>query len=203
MQTSQARILPLVRLVSEAELPTRYGLFRIVAFEGPDGEELGAVVRGDLRGAEGVPVRLHSACFTGDLMGSLRCDCREQLEAALTFVGRAERGAVLYLPQEGRGIGLANKVRAYALQQEEGMDTVDANKALGFEDDLRVYDVAAGMVRALGMRSVCLLTNNPNKSRGLQTFGVRVAGRIPLRIQPNPHNADYLSTKKRRSGHLL
>ncbi len=195
--------LPLsVRIAASAELPTRFGRFRIVAFRGPSGAEYGAVVKGDLDGRSGVPVRLHSACFTGDLMGSLRCDCRDQLEAALRFVGRAERGVVLYLEQEGRGIGLVNKVRAYALQ-EKGLDTVEANEALGFPDDLRRYDVAAGMLDALGIASVCLLTNNPRKVEGLSLYGIPVVGRIPLRVDSNQHNAFYLQTKRDKSGHLL
>lgn len=191
-----------IRLVAEATLPSRYGDFRVLGFRNEHGEDLGAVVKGDVEGWEGVPVRLHSECFTGDVMGSLRCDCRDQLEAALSFIGRAERGAVLYLPQEGRGIGLVNKIRAYALQ-DGGMDTVEANLALGFEDDLRRYDAAAGMLRAMGVRSICLLTNNPKKVSGVQRYGVPVVGRIPLRIQPNAHNSFYLQTKREKSGHLL
>ncbi len=191
-----------VRIAGIAELPSRFGSFRFVAFTGPDGEELGAVVRGELDGAESVPVRLHSACFTGDLMGSLRCDCREQLEAALQHVGRSDCGAVLYLPQEGRGIGLVNKIRAYALQ-EQGLDTVEANRALGFRDDLRDYAVAAEMLKALGVASIRLLTNNPSKVLGVQRYGIAVDGTIPLRISPNPHNVDYLATKRDKSGHLL
>jgi GTP cyclohydrolase II len=174
----------------------------VVGFRTANGEELGAVVRGDLEGREGVPVRLHSECFTGDVMGSLKCDCRDQLEAALTFIGRAEAGAVLYLPQEGRGIGLVNKIRAYALQ-DDGRDTVEANLELGFDDDLRTYEVAAAMVRALGIASVVPLTNNPRKIAGLKNHGVEVVGTIPLRIPPNEHNAFYLETKKRKSGHRL
>ncbi|MCK6521008.1 GTP cyclohydrolase II [Myxococcota bacterium] len=193
---------PLVELVADARLPSRYGDFRVVGFRSWDGEDLGAVIRGDVNGAEGVPVRLHSECFTGDVMGSLRCDCRDQLEAALRFIGRAERGAVLYLPQEGRGIGLVNKIRAYALQ-DMGLDTVEANLALGFEDDLRRYDVAASMVQALGIRSVCLLTNNPKKIAGLRGFGVPVVGTLPVRMPPNEHNQRYLDTKRAKSGHLL
>jgi GTP cyclohydrolase II len=191
-----------IRIAASANLPTRFGLFRVVAFRGPNGEEFGAVVKGDVHGRAGVAARLHSACFTGDLMGSLRCDCRDQLEAALTFIGRAERGVVLYLEQEGRGIGLINKVRAYALQ-EQGLDTVEANEALGFPDDLRRYDVAAGMLGALGIASVCLLTNNPRKVDGLIEQGVPVVGQIPLRTGTNEHNAFYLETKRDKSGHLL
>ena len=192
----------LVRIAADARLPTRFGEYRVVGFKTASGEELGAVVRGVVDGREGVPVRLLSECFTGDVMGSLKCDCRDQLEAALEFIGRAEAGAVLYLPQEGRGIGLVNKIRAYALQ-DQGRDTVQANLELGFEDDLRTYEVAAAMVRALGIASVVPLTNNPNKIAGLQRHGVNVVGTIPLRIPPNEHNAFYLQTKKTKSGHRL
>ena len=193
----------LVKLAAVAELPSRHGAFRVFAFESPsDGKEYAAVVRGEVAGAEGVPVRLHSECFTGDVMGSLRCDCREQLEAALNFIGAAPRGAVVYLRQEGRGIGLANKIRAYALQ-DRGLDTVEANLALGFKDDQRRYDIGADILRLLGMRSVYLLTNNPSKQIGLELLGIPVLGRIPLRVEPNEHNAFYLDTKRRKSGHLL
>jgi GTP cyclohydrolase II len=192
-----------VRFAAEARLPSRYGDFRVIAFEcASDGLDYGVMARGDLVGAENVPVRLHSECFTGDVMGSLKCDCRDQLEGALTYVGKAERGAVLYLPQEGRGIGLANKIRAYALQ-DEGLDTVEANLALGFPDDLRRYDVAAEIIRKLGIRSVALLTNNPSKVAGLTRAGIPVASYIPLRATPNAHNAFYLDTKKAKSGHRL
>lgn len=203
MEEQDLSSTPLIRHAAEADLPSRFGLFRVHAFDVTiDGHEYGAVVRGDVRGQSSVPVRLHSECFTGDIMGSLRCDCRDQLEAALRYVGGEERGAVVYLRQEGRGIGLVNKVRAYALQ-DEGMDTVEANHALGFEDDLRSYEVAAEIVRFLGIESVALISNNPNKRRGLETNGVRVERLVPIRMQPNPHNARYLETKKKKSGHLL
>lgn len=193
----------LVTLESEAELPSRFGDFRIVAFRSTlDDWETCAIVRGELDGAEDVPVRLHSECFTGDIMGSLRCDCRDQLEAALEYVGQQERGAVVYLRQEGRGIGLVNKIRAYALQ-DDGLDTVEANLALGFRDDHRTYVEAAQMLQLLGVRSVQLLTNNPRKRSGLEEAGLPVVGRIPLRTPSNPHNIDYLQTKRSKSGHLL
>jgi GTP cyclohydrolase II len=192
-----------VRFAADARLPTRFGDFRVVAYECPtDGQDYGVIVRGDVEGQEDVPVRLHSECFTGDVMGSLKCDCRDQLEAALRFLGSAERGAILYLPQEGRGIGLANKIRAYALQ-DEGLDTVEANLALGFPDDLRRYDVAAAIVRSLGIRSIVLLTNNPSKIGGLRRAGLAVTRTIALRTDPNPHNSNYLATKRSKSGHLL
>ena len=188
--------------VAEAQLPSRFGDFRLVAFEGPDGEELIACVRGDVQGHEAVPARLHSECFTGDVLGSFRCDCRDQLEAALTLIGRSERGLVLYLPQEGRGIGLLNKIKAYSLQ-DDGLDTVEANEALGFPDDLRRYDLAAEMLRCLGVVSVCVLTNNPAKVVGLKDYGIQVDSVIPIRMTPNEHNAEYLKTKRKKSGHLL
>ena len=162
----------------------------------------GVVFRGDLRGAEDVPVRLHSECLTGDVMGSLRCDCRDQLEAALARIAHLDRGAVVYLRQEGRGIGLANKIRAYALQ-DAGLDTVEANHALGFDDDLRRYDIAAAILRELGIKSVILLTNNPKKITGLAAHGIVVNGTEAVHTQVNPHNERYLATKRAKSGHLL
>jgi GTP cyclohydrolase II len=201
--TPLREVPPLIELVAQATMPSRFGEeLRVIGFRTADGEELGAVVKGDVADREGVPVRLHSACFTGDIMGSLRCDCRAQLETALELVGRAERGAVLYLPQEGRGIGLVNKIRAYSLQ-DNGLDTVEANHALGFPDDLRKYDIAAAMVRALGIRSICVMTNNPRKVMGVQNYGVKVVGVLPLRTAPSRFNAFYLDTKREKSGHLL
>lgn len=190
------------RLVAEARLPTRYGDFRVVAFEADDGKEYGAVLKGEIAGHHDVPVRLHSECFTGDVMGSVKCDCRDQLEASLEYIAGVERGAVIYLRQEGRGIGLANKIRAYALQ-DAGMDTVEANLALGFEDDERRYDVAADILAELGVESVRVLTNNPNKLAGLEKFGIVVNGRIPLQVETRDENAFYLSTKASKSGHML
>jgi GTP cyclohydrolase II len=149
-----------------------------------------------------VPVHVHSECLTGDVLGSLRCDCRDQLIASLEAVGDMDHGVLLYLRQEGRGIGLTNKIRAYALQ-DQGHDTIDANRLLGFGDDERDYTAAADMLRALGIRSVRLMTNNPAKIRGLTENGVHVTGRIPVVMEPNRHNARYLETKRRRAGHLL
>lgn len=200
--TEKARLAPSVTASARAKLPSRFGDFDVVGFTTADGEEFAAVVKGDVDGIAGVPVRLHSECFTGDVMGSLKCDCRDQLEAALNFLGRSERGVIVYLRQEGRGIGLVNKVRAYALQ-DQGMDTVQANQALGFEDDLRRYDEAAEAVKALGIQSVVLMTNNPKKVEGLRRGGVPVVGTLPVRTPPNKHNAFYLETKKEKSGHLL
>jgi GTP cyclohydrolase II len=192
-----------VKVVAVADLPTRFGTFRIVGFwNNRDGKEHVAMVHGDVVGKEDVPVRLHSECLTGDVMGSLRCDCRDQLTEGLKALLRGPRGVLLYLRQEGRGIGLINKIRAYALQQQ-GLDTVEANRALGFRDDERDYAVAAHMLKSLGIRSVRLITNNPEKIRQLEQYGVEVAGRIPHVIPPNEYNRFYLETKERRSGHML
>jgi GTP cyclohydrolase II len=192
-----------VRVVAVADLPSRFGTFRIVGFwNNRDQKDHIAIVHGDVVGAEDVPTRMHSECLTGDALGSLRCDCRDQLEAALERIGKAERGIVLYLRQEGRGIGLTNKIRAYALQ-DRGHDTVEANQMLGFGDDERDYQVAADMLRALGVRSVKLMTNNPRKLDGLRQHGIRVTGRLPLVTAANRSNAGYLLTKQKRSGHWL
>jgi GTP cyclohydrolase II len=196
---------------SEANIPTEYGEFRVVCYRervlSPiDGEasfkEHLAIVKGDLRGHDEVPVRVHSECLTGEVLHSLKCDCREQLDHALARIAREERGAVLYLRQEGRGIGLGNKLRAYALQ-ERGVDTVDANRMLGLPDDSRRFDIAAFVLADLGARSVVLLTNNPLKVRGLRAEGVHVVRREPVWIEPNAHNVEYLRTKGQRMGHEL
>lgn len=192
-----------LKIVAEANLPTRFGDFKIVAFSPtPDGKEHIAMVHGNVRRGESTPLRIHSECLTGDVMGSYRCDCRDQLEAALKHMAGQEQGIVLYLRQEGRGIGLVNKLRAYVLQ-EQGLDTVDANHALGFEDDERDYRVAAEMLKALGVKSVRLLSNNPKKVVGLETYGITVTERIPHQIPTNKHNHFYLETKAKKSGHLL
>jgi GTP cyclohydrolase II len=194
---------PCVVEVARAELPTRFGRFVIVGFyDGRDHKEHTAIVKGDVRGAEDCPLRIHSECHTGDVLGSLRCDCRDQLEAALRYVGSQPRGVVLYLKQEGRGIGLLNKLKAYQLQ-DLGLNTIEANLYLGFPEDARDYAVAARMIGLLGIRSVLLLTNNPAKIDGLEEHDVRVSGRVPLIMRPNPHNADYLHVKKDLMGHLL
>jgi GTP cyclohydrolase II len=192
-----------LRIVSVAELPSRFGTFRAVAFAGGrDAKEHLAIVHGVVRGKSRVPVRVHSECLTGDVMGSLRCDCRDQLTAALETIGHEPAGIVLYLRQEGRGIGLTNKIRAYALQ-DRGYDTIDANRMLGFGDDEREYGAAAAMLRVLGVKSVLLMTNNPSKIEGLRHSGVKVSGRMPLIMPPNPHNSGYLRTKQERAGHWL
>ena len=192
-----------VRIAAVADLPTRFGNFHIVAFwNNRDDKEHVAIVHGNPVGAEDVPVRIHSECLTGDALGSLRCDCRDQLEASLRAIAAQEVGIVLYLRQEGRGIGLLNKIRAYGLQ-DHGLDTVEANLALGFRDDERDYAVAAHMLHSLEVRSVRLITNNPEKIRQLTQHRIEVAGRIPHVIPPNEFNRFYLETKARRSGHLI
>jgi GTP cyclohydrolase II len=192
-----------VKIVAMAELPSRFGDFHIVAFENNrDGKEHVAVTKGDVIGASDVPVRLHSECLTGDVIGSLRCDCRDQLEAALKMIGKMDRGMLLYLRQEGRGIGLTNKIRAYSLQ-DQGLDTVEANLALGFRDDERDYAVAAHMLMSLKIQSVRLITNNPKKIQQLIDYGINVTDRIPHVMEPNDHNLFYLQTKAAKSGHLM
>jgi GTP cyclohydrolase II len=192
-----------VKIAAIAELPSRFGDFHIFAFyNNKDGKEHVAIVHGDVFDAEDVPVRVHSECLTGDALGSLRCDCRDQLESALTMIGKMERGIVLYMRQEGRGIGLINKLRAYGLQ-EHGYDTVDANLALGFRDDEREYSVAAHMLMSMHVNSIQLITNNPRKIEDLTKNGVIVNGRIPHVMQPNEYNRFYLETKAIKSGHLI
>lgn len=193
----------LVELYAEAPLPTRHGLLHALVFrERATGKEHVAAVKGDVRGHSGVPVRVHSECLTSEILGSLKCDCREQLEHALDLVGSAECGVVLYLRQEGRGIGLGNKIRAYALQAG-GADTYEANRQLGFQDDLRRYDIAACMLKQLGVASVDLITNNPLKIEGLESEGIAVRSRIASVASSNPHNIGYLRTKRERTGHLI
>jgi GTP cyclohydrolase II len=192
-----------VRVEAVADLPSRFGRFRIVAFwNNRDGKEHIALVHGDVMGGEDVPTRLHSECLTGDALGSLRCDCRDQLEVALRRLSSFSRGILLYMRQEGRGIGLINKIRAYSLQ-DQGMDTVEANLALGFRDDERDYAVAAHMLASLNVASIRLMTNNPNKMRELERLGIRISGRIPHVMPPNDHNRFYLMTKATRSGHHI
>ena len=192
-----------VRIVAVAKLPSRFGDFRIVAFwNNRDQKDHIAVVHGDVVGADNVPTRMHSECLTGDVIGSLRCDCRDQLETALKKIGQLERGVVLYLRQEGRGIGLANKIRAYSLQ-DQGMDTVEANLALGFRDDERDYAIAAHMLQSLGISSVHLMTNNPTKVQQLEHYGVKISSRLPHLLPPNRYNRFYLETKAKRSGHFI
>lgn len=192
-----------VKIEAIAELPTRFGDFHIVAFSNNhDDEEHVAIIKGEVFEADDVQVRLHSECLTGDVMGSLRCDCRDQLEAALKTIGQLDKGIVLYLRQEGRGIGLTNKIRAYSLQ-DQGLDTVEANLALGFRDDERDYAVAAHMLHSLKIQSIRLMTNNPKKLDQLTQYGVKINGRVPHILPSNEHNRFYLETKAAKSGHLI
>ena len=197
------RTQELMKIEVVANMPTDNGTFKIVGFENHiDGKEHIALVKGDVKGKEGVTVRIHSECFTGDILGSLRCDCGSQLKTAMRRIDRLGEGIILYLRQEGRGIGLLNKLRAYNLQ-EEGMDTLDANLHLGFGADMRDYAVAAQMLKALGVKSIKLLTNNPLKINGLEEYGIPVVEREEIEIEHNKVNKVYLKTKKERMGHLL
>ena len=192
-----------VKLVAHAELPTRYGKFTIYGFkgEGPQ-EEAVALVRGKPNGKAAPLVRVHSQCLTGDVLTSLRCDCRAQLELSLKKIGRAGSGVLLYLPQEGRGIGLMNKLRAYELQ-DQGMDTVEANESLGFAADARDYDFSAQILKQLGATKIRLLSNNPEKVRQLESAGIRVVQRVPCQPRVSRISRAYLRTKKKKMGHLL
>ena len=192
-----------VKMVAIAELPSRFGEFQVVAFwNNQERKEHAAFVHGDVYERERVLVRLHSECLTGDAIGSLRCDCRDQLIASLERVSQSDAGIVLYMRQEGRGIGFANKIRAYQLQ-DQGYDTVEANEALGFRADEREYSIAAHMLASLHVRSIEIMTNNPAKIEDLRRHGVRIKGRIPLVIPPHPSAREYLETKRKKLGHLL
>ncbi len=213
----QSQTVPHTEWVASAEVPTRFGVFRTHVFrttEAPERARLRhvehaactkehvALVFGDIEGAADVPIRIHSECITSEVFGSLKCDCKEQLDAALSEVARRGAGAVLYLRQEGRGIGLANKIRAYDLQAR-GADTVDANRLLGLPDDAREYHAAAHMLEHFDVQSVQLMTNNPAKVDALRSLGVEVAGRLPVVVAANPFSAGYLETKRARMAHEL
>ena len=191
---------------ADAEIPTAHGPLRVFVYRAPSSvagapdEEHVAIVAGDVAGTSNVLVRVHSECWTSEVLGSLKCDCREQLDAAIARIAAEGTGVVVYLRQEGRGIGLSNKVRAYALQND-GADTVEANLALGFEADERRYDLAAAILKDLGVRSIRLLTNNPTKVAGLRTSGVVISERISHWVGENQYNSDYLAVKRRKMGH--
>jgi 3,4-dihydroxy 2-butanone 4-phosphate synthase/GTP cyclohydrolase II len=189
--------------IAETELPTAHGSFRAVTFhDTTTDEDHLALVKGELHGDPPPLVRVHSECLTGDALSSLRCDCGAQLEAAMGFIEQAGRGVILYMRQEGRGIGLADKLRAYELQ-DQGLDTVDANRHLGYAVDLRDYGVGAQILRELGLSSIRLLTNNPKKTEGFTSYGLDVVEQIPLAVPPSAHNRRYLETKRERMGHAI
>jgi 3,4-dihydroxy 2-butanone 4-phosphate synthase/GTP cyclohydrolase II len=193
----------LVQKVAEARLPTKYGEFIVMAYQSTvDTAEHVALVKGDIVDAGPVLVRVHSECLTGDVFGSLRCDCGDQIRMSLQSIAEEGRGVFLYMRQEGRGIGFHNKLRAYALQ-DQGMDTVEANIALGFPPDLRDYGIGAQILANIGLRNIRLLTNNPKKVVGLESYGLRIVETVPLLAPPNPYNIHYLETKQKKLGHLL
>ena len=193
----------LVDIGEEVDMPTKYGHFRLIPFrQKSNGLEHVALIKGDISGDEPVLVREHSSCMTGDIFGSFRCECGDQLKLAMQRIEQEGRGAIIYLNQEGRGIGLMNKMKAYKLQ-EEGMDTVDANLCLGFKADERDYGVGANILHKLGITKMRLMSNNPIKRVGLEGYGIEVVENVPLEVQPNEYNRNYMSTKKNRMGHDL
>jgi 3,4-dihydroxy 2-butanone 4-phosphate synthase/GTP cyclohydrolase II len=193
----------LVTRVAEADLPTAFGDFRIIAYQSSiDDREHVALLKGDIEGRDDILTRMHSECLTGDVFSSLRCDCGQQLGAALERIAEEGQGVVVYLKQEGRGIGLHNKIRAYELQ-DQGHDTVEANEALGFKPDLRDYGIGAQILLDLGLKKIRLLTNNPRKIVGLEGYNLEITGRVPLNVDSGEHNKSYLDTKRSKLGHLL
>jgi 3,4-dihydroxy 2-butanone 4-phosphate synthase/GTP cyclohydrolase II len=193
----------LVQRVAEAKLPTHFGEFTVIAYRSQtDPAEHLALVMGDVATDDPVLVRVHSQCLTGDVFHSLRCDCGEQVEMAMKRIAKEGRGVVLYMRQEGRGIGIHNKIKAYALQ-DEGMDTVEANLSLGFKADQRDYGVGAQVLADLGIRNMRLMTNNPKKMSGLESYGLKITEQLPITAEPNKYNRRYLKTKQKKMGHLL
>ena len=206
-ETTAPRQEALVERYADAVIPTDEGPLQVIVFReavgaGEPAEHVALVVGDPLANPNDVLVRVHSECITSEVFGSLKCDCRAQLDAALARARTERGGIVVYLRQEGRGIGLGNKIRAYALQSS-GLDTIDANEQLGFDADLRSYDIAGGILDALGVRGVSLMTNNPAKIEGLESCGIRVNRRVPIEIAPTQHSEDYLATKRSRFGHFL
>lgn len=192
-----------VKTEAIADLPSRFGKFKVIAFSNNrDEKDHAAFVKGSLFGKSGVPVRIQSECLTGDMAGSLRCDCRDQLEESFRMINKNKLGIFIYLRQEGRGIGFMNKIKAYALQ-DQGLDTVEANLALGLRDDTRDYSIAAEILKCLKVKSIRLMSNNPKKFVELEKKGVKIAGRIPVETKPRPENLRYLVTKRDKQGHMF
>lgn len=191
-----------VRIAAESSCPTKHGSFRLVVYDSGDGKEHLALCMGDLSDDGGVLVRVHSECLTGDIFHSERCDCGEQLEKAMEMIGKEKRGVIVYLRQEGRGIGLVNKIKAYALQ-DKGMDTVEANEELGFKPDMRDYTVGARILADLGVKNIRLLTNNPRKIEGLEKLGLKIIRRVPIVCKTNKCNEHYIRTKIAKLGHMI
>ncbi len=193
----------LIERATEASMPTKYGDFRIIGYQNKlNGEHHIALVKGDLSEGEPILVRVHSECLTGDVFGSMRCDCGEQYATAMQLISEEGRGVLIYMRQEGRGIGLINKLKAYALQ-DEGMDTIEANLALGFPEDMRDYGIGAQILNDLGVKKIKLMTNNPRKLAGITGYGIEIVERVPIQMNHNEKNAYYLKTKKEKMGHLL
>ncbi|MEK6981882.1 MAG: GTP cyclohydrolase II [Candidatus Micrarchaeota archaeon] len=190
----------MIKLDATSTLPTRSGEFIIKVFSDSSKKEHVVLVKGEIKSDQTINVRIHSKCFTGDTLTSLRCDCREQLEFSMEYIQK-NCGILIYLDQEGRGIGLSNKIKAYALQ-DKGRDTVQANQDLGFGADLRDYNVAVQILSTLGIKQINILTNNPEKLSGLENHGIKIVKRIPINIEPNKYNKKYLETKKNKMGHL-
>ena len=194
----------LIEVGNTADMPTRYGHFKLVPFrQTATGVEHMALIKGEWKEDEPILVRVHSSCATGDILGSMRCDCGEQLHKAMEMIEREGKGVIIYMQQEGRGIGLMNKIAAYKLQQEEGLDTVDANVHLGFKPDERDYGCGAQMLRHLGVHKMRLMTNNPTKRVGLEAYGLEIVENVPIEVTPNKYDYQYLKTKKERMGHDL
>jgi GTP cyclohydrolase II len=188
--------------VAETRLPTSHGVLRVRAYRSATGAKPLAIIAGDLKGARSVPVRVHDACLTSEALGSLKCDCAQQLDLALKHIAENGQGMVIYLPQEGRGIGLANKIAVYA-QQEKGYDTVQANTTLGFPAENRSYEAASYIINEVGIESIALLSNNPHKFDSLKALGIEIEARQPILVQPNPHSHNYLKVKMSKMGHGL
>ncbi len=192
----------MIKLYSKAKLPTQFGEFDIYTFSNGDANDHAVLAKGEVIGGESIPVRIHSECLTGDVFGSQRCDCRQQLVKSLEYLSGRDTGILIYLRQEGRGIGLLDKIKAYSLQ-EEGYDTVEANLMLGLPADRRDYEYAIEVLQYFKVKSVALMSNNPKKFQSLEQHGIKIAGRIPLIADPTPFDEFYLDTKKRKMGHRL